>query len=308
MPHQTASHRAPRISTAVHGLVAFVLLAWALGALAQSTERVIHKATSRFSDMIVVSEDSNGLRAMRFEMYGARQSVVKPGDPDHLELAYARAIPAVLAWKPEPGRILVVGLGGGTIPMFLRRHLREADIDVVELDPAVVQVARSHFGFRDDQRLKVHVDDGRRWIEGVRGRYDLIVIDAYSAHDIPYALATREFLLAVRQALAADGVVVSNMWGRLANPLYDDMVSTYLAVFPAVSVMDIAGSGNMLVFASQSPDVPDTAESTQRAARLNARLNLRHDLATMVRQGLRQANPTERAGTVLTDAARPARP
>ncbi|MFN7425428.1 MAG: spermidine synthase [bacterium] len=290
------------------GLLALLFLTWSLGAFAQVAERVIHTAPSRFSDLLVVSEDSDGLRSLRFEMYGARQSVVKPGDPDHLELAYARAILAVFTWKPEPRRILVVGLGGGTIPMFMRKHLPDADIDVIELDPAVVEVARSHFGFRDDRRLKAHVGDGRHWIERANSRYDLIVIDAFGAHAVPYALATREFLLAVQQSLAADGVAIANMWGRSANPLYDDMVSTYLSVFPAVSVMDVAGSGNRLILASRSTAVPDVDEATARAIGLNARFRLRHDLAAMVRRGLRQADRDERGGSVLTDAERPVRP
>jgi spermidine synthase len=308
MPTPTCLRTARPGSSAPRVLLALLLFAWVCSALAQVPERVIHKATSRFSDMLVVSEDANGLRSLRFEMFGARQSVVKPGDPDHLELAYARALPAVLTWTAEPRRILVVGLGGGTLPMFLHRHLARAEIDVVEIDPAVVEVARSHFGFQEDARLRAHVGDGRRWIERTRGRYDLIVVDAFSAHDVPYALATREFLQAVHRALAEDGVVVANMWGRLANPLYDDMVATYLSVFPAVSVMDVVGSGNRLVLASRSTAVPTPADAVYRARELNVRLQLRHDLADMVRLGLRQPDVHERAGTVLGDAARPARP
>lgn len=308
MPIPTALQTARQRTSAARGLLALLLLAWLSGALAQGPEQVIHKAPSRFSDMVVVSEDANGLRSLRFEMFGARQSVVKPGDPEHLELAYARAMPAVLTWKPEPRRILVVGLGGGTLPMFLRRHLPQAEIDVAELDPAVVEVARSHFDFREDARMKVHVGDGRRWIEQARNRYDLMVLDAFGAHEVPYSLATREFVQAIHQALAADGVVVSNLWGRLANPLYDDMVATYLAVFPAVSVLDVPGSGNRLVLASRTTDVPAPAEAVERAQRLNVRLRLRHDLAEMVRLGLRQPDGLERAGRVLSDGARPVRP
>ncbi len=273
-----------------------------------AAERVLHKGPSLFSDFLVVSETPDGLRVLRFEMHGARQSVVRPGDPDHLELAYVRAIPAALTWFPEPRRVLVVGLGGGTIPMFLRRNLPDTDIDVVEIDPAVVDVARSHFGFRDDQRLKAHVADGRRWIESSGVRYDLIVLDAFGTHAAPYALTTREFLASVFQSLAPDGVVVSNMWGRLSNPMYDDMVATYLSVFPVVSVMDIMGSGNKLVFASRAATVPSQAAAAARAGKLNVRLKLRHDLVPMVAQGLRAPDGHERGGKVLTDAARPTAP
>ncbi|MFN9129281.1 MAG: hypothetical protein ACK5V7_10710, partial [bacterium] len=85
-------NRRRRTAPLACSLLALLFLTWSLGAFAQVAERVIHTAPSRFSDLLVVSEDSDGLRSLRFEMYGARQSVVKPGDPDHLELAYARAI------------------------------------------------------------------------------------------------------------------------------------------------------------------------------------------------------------------------
>lgn len=289
-------------------LLLALLAAGAPLASAQAAERVIYKGPSKFSDVLVVSENADGLRVLRFEMHGARQSVVKPDDPDHLELAYARAMPAALTWKPQPRRVLVVGLGGGTIPMFLRRHLPEADIDAVEIDPAVVDLARAYFGFRDDRKMKAHVGDGRAWIETSRARYDLIVLDAFGANAAPYALTTSEFLRSVYAALAPDGVVISNMWDRTANPLYDDMVTTYLSIFPAVSVMDIMGSGNKLVFASRSTAVPDREEAAERAGRLNVRLGLRHDLVPMIRHGLRAPNGVERGGSVLTDAGKPARP
>jgi spermidine synthase len=298
-----------RASTVLGLLLSLALLAaGTVFDAAHAAERVLYKGPSQFSEVLVVSENPDGLRVLRFEMHGARQSVVKPGDPDHLELAYARAMPAALTWKPAPRQVLVVGLGGGTIPMFMRKHLPDADIDVVELDPAVVDLARSYFGFRDDRRLKAHVGDGRRWIETTPVRYDLIVLDAFGANAAPYALTTREFLGSVHAALAPDGVVISNMWGRMANPLYDDMVTTYLSVFPAVSVMDILGSGNKLVFASRSASVPDRDEAAERASRLNLRLGLRHDLVPMVRQGLRAPDAEERGGKVLTDAGKPARP
>jgi len=309
--HPSADRRSAAMVRSWMLLLLLLLALLAAGApfpAAHAAERVLYKGPSRFSDVLVVSETQDGLRVLRFEMHGARQSVVKPDDPDHLELAYARAIPAALTWKPEPRRVLVVGLGGGTIPMFMRKHLPDADIDVVELDPAVVDLARSYFGFRDDRRLKAHVGDGRQWIETARVRYDLILLDAFGANAVPYALTTREFLRGVHEALAPDGVVISNMWGRVANPLYDDMVATYLSVFPKVSVMDIMGSGNKLVFASRASSVPDGDEAAERAGRLNVRLGLRHDLVPMVKQGLRAPDEEERRGRVLTDAGKPSRP
>lgn len=307
---QSVQHTARRGACTALLLTAVLLACMPLQAAAQVAERVeervIHQATSRFSQTLLVSEDENGLRILRFEAGGARQSVVKPGDPDHLELAYARAFPAALAWVDQPRRVLVVGLGGGTIPTFLRKRLPEARIDVVEIDPAVVDVARSHFAFREDDRLRAHVGDGRQWIENARGRYDLIVLDAFSANEVPYPLTTSEFLRNVFQALAPDGVVVGNVWGRNANALYDDMVTTYLSIYPNVSVMDIQGSGNKLVIACRAARVPERDEIIRRAGELTRSLALRTDLVPLVRHGLRTPDAHERGGRVLTDAGKPA--
>src|SRR4051812_19408029 len=117
---------------------------------------------------VIVRQDPNGLRTLLFEHGGARQSVVKPGDPDHLELSYARAAMVGLAMTGKLDRMLIVGLGGGTLPMFLRLHYPKAYIDVVDISPQVVEVAKRYFGFREDERMRVQVADGRKFIEDAR--------------------------------------------------------------------------------------------------------------------------------------------
>jgi spermidine synthase len=59
-------------------------------------------------------------------------------------------IPVGLALAERPQRVLIVGLGGGTIPSMFRKYLPDLQIDTVELDPEVVQVAKQYFGFRED--------------------------------------------------------------------------------------------------------------------------------------------------------------
>src|SRR6266571_3653298 len=184
----------------------------ALCALACAAQTVIYEKPSRYNT-IIVTEDHNGLRTLLFERGGTRQSVVKPGDPDHLELRYAKVALVGLALCEDPRRILVVGLGGGTLPTFLRKHYPSAAIDVAEIDPDVVDVAKKFFGFREDERMRAHVGDGRQFIENVREpRYDVIFLDAYGAESVPAHLTTREFLQAVRRAVVPSGVVVGNIW------------------------------------------------------------------------------------------------
>lgn len=127
-------------------------------------EKVVVARHSAFQ-AILLTENESGLRTLRFGSDGALQSVLKVGDPRHLEMPYARVLPACLAFAPNPLRALIVGLGGGTLPRFFRSHFPEMTIDVVELDPDVLEVAREHCGFEEDARMRVYVDDGRDFIE-----------------------------------------------------------------------------------------------------------------------------------------------
>src|SRR5258706_15578230 len=97
------------------------------------------------------------MRKLLFERVGRRQSVVKPGDPDHLELAYARAALAGLALSEEPRRILVVGLGGGSLPRFLRKHYPAAGIGVAENDPEDANGGKKQFGFLEERIMHAYI-------------------------------------------------------------------------------------------------------------------------------------------------------
>lgn len=210
-----------------------------------SDERVLFARQSDFN-RIVVSEDAFGLRTLRFGDEGAYQSVVKADDPTYMELEYTRAMPLCLAFAPHPRRILVLGLGGGSVPRFFHHYFPSTNIDVVEIDSMVLEVARAYCGFEEDERLRVHVEDGRDFIERHEHRYDMIVLDTFDSEAIPGHLRTAEFLEEVRAALTEEGVAVANVWGRKLNRLYDDMLRTYREVFDDVYVFDVPGPGTKI--------------------------------------------------------------
>src|SRR6267154_3970176 len=221
----------------------------ALTVLACSAQTVIYETASPHNT-IIVTEDHKGLRTLLVERGGGRQSVVKPGDPDHLELPYARVALAGLALCEEPRRILVVGLGGGSLPMFLRKHYPAAGIDVAEIDPDVVDVAKKYFGFREDERMHARIGDGRQFIESARqSDYDIIFLDAFGARDVPKHLTTREFLQVLRRALVPGGVVVGNVWRPASNPFYDAMARTYQEAFEELFILDVPGDVNNIFLA-----------------------------------------------------------
>src|SRR3954454_10521232 len=105
----------------------------AIAAHAQVNERVLYEKASAYNN-IIVSEDAAGYRVLRFERGGARQSIGKPGEPEYLGFADTQGAFVGLALTAEPSRILVVGIGGGTMPMFLHTYYPAARIDAVDID------------------------------------------------------------------------------------------------------------------------------------------------------------------------------
>lgn len=263
-------------------------------------EKVLFEKKSPYST-VTVTEDERGLRTLMFDHNGVRQSVVKVGDPDHLELPYAKSMLVGLAFIEPPKRILIVGLGGGTIPNLLHKHYPEATIDAVDIDPVVVDVARKFFGFREDATLRAHVADGRRFIEDCRKPYDVIFLDAFSAEEIPYTLTTQQFLKAVRQALAPGGVVVANVWDRYSNPLYDSMVRTYQSVFDELYISDVDGTGNRILVASPRKRQMRPGAVARRAAAISKEKRFRFDLGEVAGRGFRLEENTHFRGRILLD-------
>src|SRR5229473_5054244 len=270
--------------------------------LACAAQTVIYEKASQHN-AIVVTEDNNGLRTLLFERGGTRQSVVKPGDPDHLELSYARVAFVGLALCEEPRRILVVGLGGGTLPTFLRKYYPNAAIDVAEIDPDVVDVAKKFFGFREDERMRVHVGDGRRFIENVRQpSYDVIFLDAYGAHNMPTHLTTQEFLQAVRRAVVPRGVVVGNIWRLSFNQLYNSMVRTYQEAFDELFILDVSGDVNSILLALPRKQRLSRSELALAARKISTARQFRFDLGDLVEYGFLHADEKNQDVSVLRDA------
>lgn len=268
--------------------------------VALAEQKVLYEKDSPYNT-IVVTEDDQGLRTLWFDSGGVRQSVVKVGEPDHIELAYARVMPVGLAFVDRPHRLLIVGLGGGTIPGFLHKHYPQTAIDVVDIDPDVLHVAKKFFAFREDRTMRAYVDDGRRFIEKCQDPYDIIFLDAFGSENIPYHLATREFLQAVRRALSPKGIAVGNIWSRSSNPLYDSMVRTYQDVFDELYIFDVRGAGNEILVALPRQHRINRDDLVQRARTISKEKQFPFDMGELVMYGYRHAGEKDPDVRVLTD-------
>jgi spermidine synthase len=273
----------------------------ALCAVAGAAEKVIYDKPSAYNN-IIVTEDDNGFRVLRFERNGARQTIAKPGDPTYLGFAYTRVAFSGLGLADDPRRIMIVGLGGGTMPMFLRHYYPNAAIDVVDIDPDVVSVAKEFFGFREDANLRAHVGDGRKFVESVREPYDVVFLDAFGTRNVPPHLTTIEFMHAVRRSVKPGGVVIGNIWGRPANPLYDSMVRTYQEVFDELYILDVPGTTNKIMLALPRRQALDRPQLAQLARKVGTEKGFGFDAGDIAEDQFVRAARKGNTGRVLRDA------
>lgn len=232
--------------------------ALALAALpAVADYEVIHRERSLYQT-ILITRDAARL-CLRFSVRERQrnQSCMDPREPKRMVFTYTRMMMAVLLLNPQPRRVLVAGLGGGTLPTALAELAPEAAIDVVEIDPAVLTAARRFFGFQTSERLRVHTSDARVFVKRAlrRGQlYDMVLLDAFGGDYIPEHLTTAEFLAETRQLLAVDGALAANTFST--SGLYDHESETYRATFGLFFNFKMPSSNNRVVLAKNGPLPP----------------------------------------------------
>lgn len=158
------------------------------------------------------------------------------------------ALAAGLAPGAAP-RVLILGLAGGAAAIGIAARWPGASITGVELDPAVVDVAYSHFGLGQAAGVRPVVADARGFTERDENHYDLVIIDLYSGASIPFYTATQEFFTAVLRRLAPGGAVVMN----IAAPADRDALTGPLGATLAAAAADgLAGGGPLGVFVADA--------------------------------------------------------
>jgi spermidine synthase len=234
--------------------------------------KVLHEERSVYTRIIV--EDERNLRCLKFTLVreNSRQTCMDRNDPQRLVFDYAKMTLSALLLKPDPERILIIGLGGGTLPNALRDILPSAVIDTVEIDEAVVRVAKQFFGFVEDEQNRVYVQDARVFGKraALRGeQYDLIILDAFDGEYIPEHLMTVEFLSEMRGLLSDDGVLVANTFA--GSKLYDYESATYAEAFGGFLNFRLPTSGNRVILVPQAKlDIDARSPLDRKILRANA--------------------------------------
>ena len=230
--------------------------------------QILYTQKSLYRNISVYQD--NDLRCMKFGRYeGTRQSCVSLSNRDYLVFNYTKMMMAALYLNPSPNRVLIIGLGGGTLPEALRRVYPSLEIDVVEIDPAVVAVAKKFFDFAPTTTLRVFEEDGRVFVKRAlkkNASYDLVMLDAFDREYIPEHMLTKEFLQEVRGLLANDGVLAANTFS--SSRLYDNESATYFSVFG--DFYSLKQSNRVILL--RLGGLPDKAELSRNAAAVEEKI------------------------------------
>jgi len=238
--------------------------------------KVLAEATSEYSKIRVQQRGTRRtLGFIRERGDEFVQTIIDLKDPDAPAHGYAEAMAAPFMVVDDPRKLLVIGLGGGTLVRFFHSRVPAAHIDAVEIDPEVVRLAAEWFGVVPGPRLRVFTDDGVRFIAGEGDSYDIIWLDAYldpgrpgtDVAGVPDELRGDGFLRRVRARLRPGGVAAFNIHHLTG---YHEHVNAIADVFQRVHVVRRRGSNEWIVLAFER-DVELGEEALRsRAAALDA--------------------------------------
>jgi spermidine synthase len=267
----------------------FILPGFHDGETAMSIASWLWRRATGGSDEVYVTERF-GVRSLHIGS-DTIQSSMRLARPNDLELAYTRTMMGFLLFNERPGRVLMIGLGGGSLPKFVYHRLPEACIEVVEVNPRVVAIARSSFHIpADDARFSVRIGNGAEWIARPGQPADVIVVDGYDGESQVVELSTRQFYDACRARLGAGGVLVVNLWG--SDRRFNDYLQRIESAFPAGTLcLPAEKPGNVIVFGFR--DAPDSVrweDLSLKARRLEVRYGLEFDRFV---RGLRKMNRSD---------------
>jgi len=261
-----------RAVAAVSVLFGWINLGWTPIAWAKT---LMQKDT--FYHRIRIEEDDEA-RYMYFDR--TLQSAMTLKDPTALRLIYSRYTSLGFTFRADAKKMLLIGLGGGSIPKKLNKEFPNMEIDAVELDPEVIKLAKDHFNIKEGKQLRLHAQDGRLFLTRTQTQYDIIMLDAYFTDAMPFHLATKQFFELAQKKLTPNGIVVANLISAVTGPsgkIARAFARTLRQVYPQTYIfasrrpdnVSLETIQNVIVIATRDKQRIDIKEIVKRASALD---------------------------------------
>lgn len=230
-------------------------------------------------------------------LFGVQSVYIKSGELSGMYYDYAMSAP-LMADTGDSKDILVLGMGTGTYAKQCMNYLDNITVEGVEIDEKITDLAHEYFDLPES--VKVTTYDGRAFLNVSDKKYDVIMVDAYQDITIPFQMSSVEFFELVKSHLKENGVMVVNMNMRSeeADGINSWIADTIAEVFSEVYTVDVSGSTNRELFASDNPDMLDVLG--------NSRENLTDEsLVSMIDSVTENIVRYETGGRILTDDKAP---
>lgn len=246
----------------------------------EPSEKLLYEKNSLYQYIQVIEDTAKKERYVRNQKKEYTQGGIYVNAPDKLLFEFTQMAFVSLGFLDrDPKDVLFVGLGAGAMPKYFTTRYPEAVIDIAEIDADMLAVAQKYFYFKENERMKVHVDDGRLFTKRTKKKFDWIILDAYQNDYIPFHLTTLEFLKEVKSRLKDGGVVVANITSPFRNKFFDSMLMTYKKAFPHLSVFKGKKSANFIFVATLGSKVIDKETVVARARKIQSDRKFDIDLA-----------------------------
>ena len=203
-----------------------------------------------------VSEDDKEVILSTNVLFGVQSVYMKQDRLTGMYYDYAMAAPLMVEDKDISDMdVLILGMGTGTYATQCRKYLGDMNVEGVEIDEKITQLSRQYFSLPED--IQVTTYDGRAFLNSSDQKYDVIMVDAYQDITIPFQMSSTEFFTLVKQHLNDGGVMVGNMnmRGRKDGNINQYLSDTIGSVFNTVYTVDVAGSTNRELFASDNANI-----------------------------------------------------
>jgi spermidine synthase len=231
---------------------------------------------------------SNGVRSLCFVRDSGEEvteSMLDRRRPYELLIDYTRYMFLSYVFRPHPERVLIVGLGGGSMVHFLQHYDPKVKVDVAEIDPMIVQIADKYFGIRSGGNINIINRDASEYFKNATDQYDVIYLDAFlkpsdetDSTGVPVRLKTILFYKEMQKRLKPDGLVVFNI---NPHPTIDEDISRIKEAFPQTYVFRLPNWGGTVVAASMAPERMSPRGLLEEAAKVDRRFTASYSFRRM---------------------------